>query len=587
MSIESEGRSVERFEFLAWSIVGRRVSVRTQQGVELSHCDGRCICLPEQRVSLDQDLWRDVVAQALLLGCGALRADLLRRLVGRPDVARRYAYLEVRRGALLVDNCLPISFVKHAALLPSAIWPATYSPEESLKAAERSRVSGDHVPSFIGTVKPLLALRNGGGDAGNTQAVSDAQRAGRFALADELQEFGDEDATESSSLLSRLGGRLSNGNPMSQALSQLFAQGRSRGQSEISAGAGDGAGEIPVGRIERAWRRGIHSLRAQLPTLFAGLFDDEHSQSANRFPEWDCQQRRYRPAWVRVDEVDPWSEGGASELPNVLVDPGRALRRDLSRLGQEHQMHRRQREGAEFDIGALIDYATELHCGQSPAHQDIYRASRRTQRDLGVLIAVDISGSSGESAAAGELVFHQQLRAAWQLAASFDGLGDRVAFYGFHSWGRESVDMVRLKGHEELWSSRVAQRCQLLQPAGFSRLGAVVRYADQALREKMRLPNRLLILVSDGFSYDQDYEERYAREDTRMAFREARMAGTACVCLSIGGSTSADQLAEVFGAANLLMVDDSVQWQAKIGVVCQRALQSVRMGKGLRNAPRR
>jgi nitric oxide reductase activation protein len=122
----------------------------------------------------------------------------------------------------------------------------------------------------------------------------------------------------------------------------------------------------------------------------------------------------------------------------------------------------------------------------------------------------------------------------------------------------------------------------LLQPAGFSRLGAAVRYSEQLLIDRIRLPNRLLILITDGFSYDQDYEERYAREDTRIALREAQAGGTACVCLSIGGTTSAQQLEEVFGAANLLMVDDAEQWPGRIGPVCRQALQGVRMAKGRR-----
>lgn len=77
------------------------------------------------------------------------------------------------------------------------------------------------------------------------------------------------------------------------------------------------------------------------------------------------------------------------------------------------------------------------------------------------------------------------------------------------------------------------------------------------------------VLITDGVAYDLDYEERYAREDTRMALREAQAAGTACVCLSIGGTTSAQQLEELFGAANLLMVDDAEQWPGRIDAVCR------------------
>jgi nitric oxide reductase activation protein len=103
----------------------------------------------------------------------------------------------------------------------------------------------------------------------------------------------------------------------------------------------------------------------------------------------------------------------------------------------------------------------------------------------------------------------------------------------------------------------------------------------------MRLPNRLLILITDGLAYDQDYEGEYAREDTRMALRDAQAAGTACVCLCIGGSATAEQLEQVFGSANVLMVDDADQWISRIGEVCKRALSNVRMGRprANRNTP--
>lgn len=581
MSVDAVRQPGERFEFLAGSIAGRHVAVQVGLDGELSHCDGRCIRVPVRRLLEDSEGWRDVVAQALLIRIGSLRPVILRRLVGRPQMARNYAYLEVRRGVTMYSECLPGAFASDPSLQAMVGWPVTTSAEESLRVAAGLRDAKGDIPEFVGTLRPILALRHSWDD-GQVQALTDDERAGQFKVVDEAEDFSDEEETESSKLLDRLKSRFSNGNPMSQALAQLFGQGRSRGQAAGDEASAGGA-EMPVGRVERAWRRGIHALRAHLPATLARLTEDVGSEPFSlRYPEWDCDLGRYRQSWVRVDEVEPWNEEGAQDLQQVRQAPSRELRRGLSMLGREYQMQRRQSEGAEFDIGALIEYAIDLRCGQAPLNLDIYRASRRTRRDLGVVVVVDISGSSGEHAGDGQTVFRQQLRAAWQLTAALDGLGDHVALYGFHSWGRELACMVRLKGHEEPWSERISERCALLQPAGFSRLGAAVRHSEQLLSDRIRLPNRLLILITDGFAYDQDYEERYAREDTRIALREAQAAGTACVCLSIGGTTAAQQLEEVFGAANLLMVDDAEQWPSRIGAVCQRALQGVRMAKGRR-----
>ncbi|KKA09999.1 MULTISPECIES: hypothetical protein [Pseudomonas fluorescens group] len=74
-----------------------------------------------------------------------------------------------------------------------------------------------------------------------------------------------------------------------------------------------------------------------------------------------------------------------------------------------------------------------------------------------------------------------------------------------------------------------------------------------------------------------------------MALHDAQAAGTACVCLCIGGGATAEQLEQVFGSANVLMVDDADQWISRIGEVFKDALSNVRMGRQrtTRNTPSR
>ena len=91
----------------------------------------------------------------------------------------------------------------------------------------------------------------------------------------------------------------------------------------------------------------------------------------------------------------------------------------------------------------------------------------------------------------------------------------------------------------------------------------------------MRLPNRLLVLITDGIAYDQDYEQSYAEGDARKALFEAKAAGTACVCLCIGSGTQTDKLKQIFGAANILAVDEPEQITGRIREVCKQAVASV------------
>ena len=63
-------------------------------------------------------------------------------------------------------------------------------------------------------------------------------------------------------------------------------------------------------------------------------------------------------------------------------------------------------------------------------------------------------------------------------------------------------------------------------------------------------PHRLLLVLSDGFPYDDGYEARYAEADSRKALEELRADGVGCLCLSIGAATEADALERVFGSAS-------------------------------------
>src|SRR5438445_4622876 len=79
------------YGLLASAVAGRRIAVHVSSGDdELAYSDGQCIVLPAHA----SDAWREVVAQALLIAAGSLDAAVLRRLIGRPRAARRYALLE-------------------------------------------------------------------------------------------------------------------------------------------------------------------------------------------------------------------------------------------------------------------------------------------------------------------------------------------------------------------------------------------------------------------------------------------------------------------------------------------------------------
>jgi nitric oxide reductase activation protein len=121
------------------------------------------------------------------------------------------------------------------------------------------------------------------------------------------------------------------------------------------------------------------------------------------------------------------------------------------------------------------------------------------------------------------------------LTAAFDAVGHRVAVCGFRSYGRTDVRIILAKAFSELATESVYRRIAALHPAGFTRLGAVVRHGTSKLLHESAETHRLLLVVSDGVAFDHEYERPYGRADTRRALAEARAAGIAPLFLTVGG----------------------------------------------------
>jgi nitric oxide reductase activation protein len=271
---------------------------------------------------------------------------------------------------------------------------------------------------------------------------------------------------------------------------------------------------------------------------------DGLAHGVHTYPEWNVFQRRYRPDWCTVTEV----EGSPA---STLLPPSRdahALRRSLSRLGLDLERRRRQPQGDDIDVDATVEARVELAAGTAP-DEAIYIDSIRNRRELSVLVLLDVSGSAGEPSDSGGTVHDHQIAAATALTSALDDLGDRVALYGFRSQGRAAVQMVPVKRFGDRFDALARRRLDGLVPGAYTRMGAAIRHGSSVLDDEGGTVRRLLVVLSDGFAYDHNYEGGYAEADARRALAEARRRGTACLCLSIGAATDAESLRRVFGTA--------------------------------------
>jgi nitric oxide reductase activation protein len=288
-----------------------------------------------------------------------------------------------------------------------------------------------------------------------------------------------------------------------------------------------------------------------------------------RYPEWDFRRGEYREDHCAVAEFDPPSPEDDAETIDVN-DP--ALRRQLARLGLSYERHRRQHEGDVIDLTALIELFVDRAAGHA-GDPRVYETKRRTAHDLGVLVLLDATGSTGESAE-GRRVFDEQRLLAGRLTAVLDELGDRVATYGFYSRGREAVRFLRVKDFDDRFDHAAERRLAALAPGGYTRLGAAIRHATHLVANRAGTSQMLLVLVGDGLPYEDGYEHRYAQEDSRQALREAVAQGVGCACVSVRSSTEADVLERVWGAVPHRRLEDAGELARHVRPLFGDALKS-------------
>ncbi|MDL4816473.1 nitric oxide reductase activation protein NorD [Actinomadura opuntiae] len=521
----------DRFRLLATSIAGRAVDIAEARAGESAHTNGQVIFVSAAGSVARQR--SEVLVQSALLGAGSLDQRWVRAVWARPSTAHRYLALEGRRVLAELAGRYPL-----AAALDLDGEPSTASAQESLDTA-RSRAKVPDPPEWFGVIKPsrLMAAPTGPG-----ARASDKEVRLEFDPIDlpEADDDGDQEQPRESKIVKLFE------NPLfaSRALSDYFRKllGGSRTSGDGAAGA-----EAKVRSVRRTDKVGEHA--RPLPTRIR--FTDDRPGIAMGVggalhPEWDVHNNRYRPDWCRVIDFPLTAD---ADISAAGVPRDDVLRRRLSRIGLGPTILRGRPDGDEIDVEALIDLFVDVRSGHS-APEHVYLERRKLARDLGVLVLLDASGSVTDADPDGLAVHDHQRRAAAILAATLEELGDRVAVYAFRSQGRHAVHLPAIKAFGQRFDATGRARLNQLQPSSYTRLGAGIRGAAEILKAEAGTPHRLLIVLSDGFPYDNGYEGRYAEADVRKALEELHADGVACLCLSIGTTTAVDALERVFGPAS-------------------------------------
>ncbi|WP_201358576.1 nitric oxide reductase activation protein NorD [Mycobacterium paraintracellulare] len=518
----------QRYRFLAAHLAGRAVDVAQAAPGQDAYTNGDVIFVSAADSGQQR---RQVLVQAALLGAGSLDRRLVKRLRGRPAIARRYLALEGHR--VLAELAPTVALA--AALCPDGE-PRTTTADGSLEMARGTSRIADP-PAWFGVIRPAQLLASS--DSGAAPATDTNLRTAIELVAEREPDDEDDAASEESKVLKLFENPLFSSRALMDFLRKLLGEAPSRGDDPSG-------GEFEARSIRPA--RAVGASARPLPTRINFVGDPPGAAlgiGGALHPEWDVFNNRYRADWCRVIDF-PLTEPTHISAAHVSHDD--ELRRRLARVGLGPKLLRARPDGDEIDIEALVDLFVDLRSGCSPT-EAVYTQRRNVVRNLGVLILLDASGSATDADQRGNRVHDHQRRAAATVAMTLEELGDRVAIYAFRSHGRHAVHLPAIKTFGQRFGAPQRARLNQLEPSGYTRLGAAIRGAGEILNTESGAPNRLLLVLSDGCPYDDGYDGRYAEADANKALEELRGDGVACLCLSIGSATAAEELERVFGSA--------------------------------------
>lgn len=543
------GDGPQRLALLASALAGRTLAVTSGAPGEPAWTDGITVFIDAEASAARQI--ESVTVQASLVAGGSLASRMMRQLLRRPALARRYLTIEGQRALSANDDLLPYPVRR---LIDLDIASRVNSPADSLKLAAARDIADP--PASFGEIRARSLLST---HAAATHGESQGTHSPRRDAKKELAAL-DEDAADGEDAEDPFSSPVGGGGAIGKLLQRMLRRVRQLG------GGGPPGADTPTHRSPDGIRGAAAVTSTSTP---ASEVDDVDDSDGRKYPEWDVHRRRYRHDWCTVHESDPPRKQGHSfERPDV-----HALRRPLTRLGIGLDRCHRQTQGDDIDVDAAVEARVELLAGSAPS-EAVYLDSLRRRRDLAVLVLLDISGSSSEAGTFGKTVHEQQRAVAAALTVALHDLGDRVALYAYQSQGRSAVHMLPVKRFDENLDAVVMQRLGSLTPGAYSRLGAAIRHGTMVISEKAGTSRRLLVVLSDGLAYDHGYERVYGAADARRALGEARRQGIGCLCLTIGAGTDTGELGRVFGSAAHASIPKPRQLADVIGPLFRAALRT-------------
>ena len=313
--------------------------------------------------------------------------------------------------------------------------------------------------------------------------------------------------------------------------------------------AGDDAQEI--------WRLETPFFLDQEGCTINELLGTESVSDPFHYQEWDYQIQLHRPDWATVYERRQ-PKGNPEDIDNILLrykPVAHRIRQIIDLLTPAGvQRIRNMEDGDEIDINAAIDAMVAIRMGEQPSPRITMR-NALVNRDLAVVVLMDLSESTNEQVAGTDTTILQLTReAATLVATAINGIGDPFALHGFASDGRHDVQYYRFKDFNQHFDDDAKARLAGMQGGYSTRMGAAMRHAGYHL---LKQPERrkLLLLVTDGEPADIDERDpQHLRFDTKKAVEELYSHGILSYCLTLDPGADS-YVKRIFGENNYTIVD--------------------------------
>lgn len=238
-----------------------------------------------------------------------------------------------------------------------------------------------------------------------------------------------------------------------------------------------------------------------------------------KYNEWDFSKRIYKENFCKVYPLTQLKTNPQYYKNTIAKNTTtlNGLRKMLANVNNKLQQLHRQTQGNEFDIDAVTDLLVDIHSKRTPSER-IYISNRKKEKDISILLLLDISLSS-DGYADGNRVIDVEKEVSILFGEILNEYNIDFSINCFYSKTRNYSSYMTLKGFDEDWN-RAKYKIGAIEPQGYTRIGAALRHSG-AMLDKRNTKNKWVVLISDGKPNDFDkYEGKYGINDVKQALRE-------------------------------------------------------------------